>query len=258
MRRALVQVSLLAAMLVLAGCGGVLDGSPATVTPVSSNESVPGVSATGIEAGELAASHDTVLSETNYTVRVSERITQDGELLRNATRHRQVDTGASRYHLTRVQRTNEFPSSSRAPRVSYWYDGTTVVEQIGFGATSRYNRYRTSPPGPLFDPTSHEGIARTLSSFQLRRVNRTGETSTFESTAFTAPATAPTPSFVGTARNASLTVRLSDSGYVQSYRYEYDANATTGESIRTVRVVRFTAVGETTVQQPTWAEDTDR
>lgn len=260
MRRRPLQVSVLVVLVGLAGCGSLVGESTPTLTPVgSSTDGIPGLTSTGVDATALAESHEAVLSETNYTVSVRERISQNGTVRRNATRYREVAAGARRYALTRVQRTSGFPSSALAPSIAYWYDGTSVVTRIGNGSGARYDRYPTSPPGPLFDPTSHEGIAGIFGAFTLRQVETANGTIRLESTGFPRPQSAPTPSFVGTARNASLQALVSPRGYVESYRYEYEANATAVDgSVRVTRRVQFRDVGATAVSRPAWTARASR
>ncbi|RXK51893.1 hypothetical protein [Halorientalis pallida] len=254
--RAVAAVCLLVA---LAGCGGLLDDR-ATPEPVElGNASVPaGITADGVDASTLAANHDAVLGSTSYTVRVSEVVTSNGTVLRNATRDRKVAAGADRYLFRRVQRTNGFPTSSLAPVLTYWYDGTAVIQRIGTGADARVDRFPTEPPGPLRDPTSHRGVARIFGAFELRP-NRTLGDGPVRLTAvrLVDPAVAPTPSFVGPPRNASLTAVVDGQGYVRRYSYAYDAGASSVSGpVRVVRRVRFVAVGATTVERPGWVDDT--
>ncbi|WP_299265881.1 hypothetical protein [Halorientalis sp.] len=244
-------------LAVLAGCGGVLDDR-ATPAPVEvGNASVPtGITADEVDASTLAASHDVVLGSTNYTVRVSEVITTNGTVLRNATRNRRVSQGADRYLFRRTQYASGFPTSSLAPVLTYWYDGTTVVQRIGTGAGIRVDRFSAGPSGPLNDPTSHRGIARIFKSFELQPNRTLGDGPVRLTTVrLSNPQTAPTPSFVGSPRNATLTALVDDRGYIRSYRLAYDADASAvSEPVRVVRRVRFTDLGATTVERPTWAE----
>ncbi|WP_424017869.1 hypothetical protein ACOZ4N_18665 [Halorientalis pallida] len=251
-------VATLCLLTVLAGCGGLLDDR-ATPEPVElGNASVPpGITADGVDASTLAANHDAVLGSTSYTVRVSEVITSNGTVRRNATRDRWVAPGADRYLFRRVQRTNGFPTSSLAPVLTYWYDGTAVTQRIGTGADARVDRFPTEPPGPLRDPTSHRGVARVLDAFELRPNRTLGDGPVrLTGVRFSDPESAPTPSFVGPPRNASLRAVVDGRGYVRSYRFAYDADASgVSGTVRVVRRVRFVAVGTTTVEAPAWADE---
>lgn len=258
MRRSFWCVAILCLLAVLAGCGGLLDDR-ATPEPVElGNASVPpGITADGVDASTLAANHDAVLGSTSYTVRVSEVITSNGTVRRNATRDRRVAPGADRYLFRRVQRTNGFPTSSLAPVLTYWYDGRTVAQRIGTGTTARVDRTPTDPPGPLRDPTSHRGVARLFGAFELRP-NRTLGDGPVQLTGvrFSDPESAPSPSFVGPPRNASLTAVVDDRGFVRSYRFAYNADASSvSGTVRVVRRVRFVDVGTTTVEQPAWVDE---
>ncbi len=258
MQRSLGCVVALCLLTLLAGCGGVLDDR-ATPEPIElGNASVPtGITADGVDASTLAARHDAVLGATSYTVRVSEVITTNGTVLRNATRKRRVAQGADRYLFRRTQYASGFPTSSLAPVLTYWYDGTTVAQRVGTGAGIRVDRFSAGPSGPLSDPTSHRGVARIFGAFELRP-NRTLGDGPVRLTAvrLSDPQTAPTPSFVGLPRNASLTAVVDGQGYVQRYHFAYDAG-TSGISgtVRVVRRVRFVDIGTTTVERPAWAEE---
>jgi hypothetical protein len=247
-------------LAVLAGCGGVLDDR-ATPAPVElGNVSVPdGITADGVDASALAANHDAILGSTSYTVVVSEVIRTNGTVLRNATRNRRVAPGADRYVFRRVQRTNGFPTSSLAPALTYWYDGTTVAQRVGTGTDARVDRFPTDPPGPLRDPTSHRGVARIFGAFELRPNRTLGDGPVrLTSVRLGDPQDAPTPSFVGPPRNATLTALVDGRGYVRSYRFAYDADASgISGTVRVVRRVRFRDLGATTVERPAWVDETD-
>lgn len=254
MQQSSVRMLLLAALLVLAGCNGLGGESRQTVTPIGSTDASAGVSSSGVAAGELARSHGLVLADTNYTVRISERISKNGTLRSNATRIRRVGAGEDRYRFTRFQHTDGFPDAALAPQVSYWYDGSTVFQRVGTGEAATISEYPTSSRGPLFDPSSDRGIERIFGAFTLDATRTANGSVHLQSTGFPRPDAAPTPAFIGTPRNGTLTAHVASRGYVRSYQFAYEANATgINGSVRVVRHVRFEAVGETAVTRPAWA-----
>lgn len=253
--RRLVVVTLCLATA-LAGCGGLgadqRERSTLSPAPVPTETPV-GLSADGIDADALAATHESVLLGTNYTVRVTERFVANGTVRREATRRRRVAVGARAYSIARTERTDQFPSTAIGSDIGYWFSGNATYERIGRGDSARYRRYPGGPPGPLLDPTSHVGIAQIVGAFELRPSGETDGSRRFASTELVTPATVPTPNFVGTPRNASLTVRVAPAGYVRSYRLRYEANTSaTDGRIRVRRDVAFSNVGTTTVTAPEW------
>lgn len=257
MTRTLVGVVLFVALLALAGCNGLSGGSGTpTLTPANASgggEQV-GISAAGVEPPVLADTHDTVLSTTNYSLVVRERILLENRTLRNTTFHRRVARGGDRYSINRTHETSGVPSTTLAQRIDVWYDGEVALTRLGGTAEARYQRTPTSPPGPLPDPSSHWRIEDALAAFEVQvtqRANASGYR--VVSTRDVDAASLATPTYVGQARNASMRALVSDRGVVRFLRVSYDATYTgRPDRVRVVRSIRVSRVGTTTVEAPPW------
>ena len=248
---------LFVALVLLAGCNGLSGGSGTpTLTPANASAGTDelGISASGVEPPVLADTHDAVLSTTNYTLVVRERILWENRTLRNTTFHRRVARGGDRYSINRTHETSGVPSTTLAQRIDVWYDGESALTRLGGTAEARYQRTPTSPPGPLPDPSSHWRIEDALAGFEVAvspRANASGYhvVSTRDADA----ASLATPTYVGQARNASMRAFVSDRGVVQFLRVSYDATyAGRPERVRVVRSIRVSDLGTTTVEPPAW------
>jgi len=242
----------------VAGCNG-FTGDAGTLTPVnaSAGQDATGISDDGVDPGVLADTHDAVLSGTNYTVVVRERVVGDNRTLRTTTFRRYVAPGADRYRIERSYEFDGLRSTALAPRVDIWYDGEETLLRLGDVESRRYQRTPTAPPGPLPDPSSHRRTARVLGAFDLQASpapNGSGYRVT--STAARDADSIPTPIFVGRATNASVEATVTERGVVRDRRLAYTATlAERPGRARVVRTVRVRDVGSTTVQPPPWTTD---
>jgi hypothetical protein len=257
MARSLVAGCLLVVLVLLAGCNGLADGSATpTLTPAnaSAGSSDRGISASGVQPSALADTHDTVLSTTNYTLVVHERVLSANRTLRNTTFHREVARGGDRYSINRTHETSGIRSTTLAQRIDVWYDGEAALTRLGGRAEARYQRTPTSPPGPLPDPSSHWRIEDAVAAFEVQvseRPNASGYR--VVSTRDLDADSLATPTYVGQARNASLRALVADDGVVRYLRVSYDATyAGRPDQVRVVRSVRVSRIGATTVEAPPW------
>lgn len=255
---------LLGGCLVFAGCQALMgadERSPETptVTPASVPERTSvGVSTDGVDAARLAERHREVLTWTNYTLVLTERLVIDGEPRRITTRRRQVGPDARAYLVTRTERTDDFAPSNYAGIAGYWYDGSTELIRYSESTRQRYEAVEEPGLGLLDDPTEHRTIARMVrafntatatqqrfpnGSYRVRAGTLSGSTGIPELGYFVAP------------RNATLTLTVAPRGFVKRYRVAYTANiAGTDRQVRVVRELRVSRVGQTTVRPPPWAE----
>lgn len=247
-----VLVLALACCLALAGCngmGGANDKPTVTPAPVPTAATSDAVADT-----TLATRHATVLSATNYTVVIHERITTGNRTLRVDRNRRKVARGAIAYSLVRERNLTAARTATVAPRVAYWYNGTLAVARTwATGETSYHVAPNTT--GPLVTPSERSFLARIAASSELSSGRDKG---VVRATRLRNPATAPHGSFVERPQNASVVLDLTDAGYVSEYRYAYEGSVEGLESpVRVVRRARFVNVGETAVRPPAWVARAD-
>ena len=259
---------LLCVSLLLAGCQGLAgtggESGDATGTRTVTPAPVPaperasaGVSAAGLDAGALAESHRAVLSGTNYTLTLTERLVIDGDPRRVTTRRRQVVTGARAYLVTRTERTREFAPSNYAGVTGYWYDGTTEFVRYAPGAERRYAARDSAGTGLLADPTEHRTVAGMVRAFDTAEATpRRLPNGTVQVRAerLSRSNRIPEPGYFVSPRNATLRLAVSPGGFVRRYRVAYTATiAGTDRQVRVVRELAVTDVGRTAVAPPAWA-----
>lgn len=254
-------------LVTLAGCGSLTDSETPTVsvTPAdvpSVAGSAPGIAPDGVDAETLASAHDSALAATNYTVTVTEFVTDDGRRLRNATRRREVARNNQAYTGVRRVNATGIPTAAAAPYEAYWYNQSVTLLRFGTGPATRFQAYDSVPPGPFPDPSGRETVRSVLSAFPVRvtdvspaatsSTNRTRHV--LRSRRVAEPDSIPTPAYVGSPENATATVWVREDGIVREIRLAYDA-ATIGvdDRVRVTLRFRYRQIGNTSVQPPTWA-----
>lgn len=254
----------LLALVLLAGCGGLLaDGptvTPAPVptpspTPTPQPTVVPGVHPDGgVRVDALLDRHRTALSNRSYTFTI-DRVVRgpNGTDERVSTRLR-VAPGASSYRL--VQWANGTGSlrvtATERPVVDAWYNGSTVLFRGTDSTGTPYVVARNVSVGPVPDPTFRSLLRERLAGFEFRVAGRTADGVRLVATGAGTPEAVAPPSPFERPRNVSMRVTVTPGGVVQSTRLAYDATDG-GRRVRVVRTTRVSAVGDTTVRVPAWA-----
>lgn len=256
-------VCLLGTCLLLGGCQGFVGaeeesaGTPTvTAVPVPQDEG-SGVSSEGVNAARLAETHRQVLSGTNYTLTLQNRLIIDGDPRRVTTRSRRVASGAREYRITRTEQTSNFAPSNYAGVTGYWYNGSSELFRYARETSQRYTAVDKPGRGLLNDPTEHQTIAGMLrafdtetvtpkrlsnGSYRLRVADLSRSTGIPELGYFVAP------------RNATLRMTVDRRGYVKSYRVAYAATiAGTDRQVLVIRRLTVSRVGQTQVTPPDWA-----
>lgn len=261
-----------AALVVLAGCGGLGDGGsdaapdvdvvysddvgPPATTPnretYARDPFPPGTSADGVDADALSRIHEKRLSETSWTLAVTTRaVAPDGTAVaRSRTRIRQNGT---RWIATTVTRGSETALVGADPGTyAIWTNGTRSATRGRFpNGTVRYSAWAGRPPLGLrsFDRTGAVAVAERTTPIDLAYRGVDGGLLVFRGDR----ARLDRP-HGPTARNLSLTLRVTPAGVVRSFTYRY-AVVRDGERVTVVERFEVAGVGTTTVEVPEWYPD---
>jgi len=262
----------LVGVLALAGCAGLFGGdsggtttppsaaAPAESTPTPSPDNSaypPGLSENGVEnAFELARTHRALLANRSYTrlVTTTTRYANGSLRYRTRTRTRSVPTeGEPRYHSVRTfagpaqDRLSSYPNGERIETYAAERTGVHIVRPDGSNtelvSRSDLNRQILEVTFHAFDvrlapPTS----CGDLTCYRLRSTNLIAPSRLKESLVRRAG---------WEVTQGALVAVVDERGLVREYRVEYAVETPT-ESYTAVRTVRFSAIGETTVERPDW------
>lgn len=263
------------AVVLTAGCGGFgfgsVDGPSTAVTPApvpTSTESTypPGVGSTGVtNPSRFGSVHGDHLNGTGYTLVTNRTVRYANGSLRSQLRIRVV-VDANRTYLANVSvRGPGAPVLLGRPpaTASFWSDGDTYLRRLTRDNRTIYNEY--DPPDSYAGTWRYwvytaalngrpaADVTRAVAPFHTR----TMEARRADGTAYVIRGDrlrADPPSAAWESRdNASLVAYVTRSGFVRYYRTEYTMPAD-GERVSVTRSVEFTAVGNTTVGPPPWAD----
>lgn len=293
---------LLAGLVVLAGCGGVLDGGrdapTVTITPASipTDESTPiptppppplprGVTELGIKDPDtLANAHMVALEDTSYTFhRVHVERYENGTLRERVATDVLVTTNRSHFYYrhnlsgpaARVSAgTNTVVAANGdRVRVAVYADGARILRAITRNNSTTYGVVRNDvgiPFAPEFadlpyisgmsidDRNELSDVFHSVRESTVERVtpgidNRTVALYRIRATRLESGwLTTITPS--RTFRNASLSVVVDSRGIIHSYRLRY-TGVVNGTTIHVTESIRFTDIGETTIERPPWYDE---
>lgn len=264
--------AILVVLVVLAGCQGIAPrgGETPTLTPVAVPTEVPterpprtlapGVTESGVsDPSALAAAHAAALTDTsvtfhaNYTERAS-----DGTVLERTATTVRFGTG-DRYHYVSI----DADRSEAVRRVERWSDGERVLERRSTRNGTAYRVVRGADGEPLppvvalpVGRAESGGIERVFRAVETTVVGREVRNGTTHYRVVSTGMTTPNPTAV---RNASLVALVDERGVVHRYRLAYtiDRGDDAG-AVRVVGMVRFTALGTTTVERPAWADRVEK
>ncbi|UPW01498.1 hypothetical protein M0R88_05180 [Halorussus gelatinilyticus] len=226
----------------------------------------PGLSTDGVtDAAALAAAHERALENRSYTYDRDVRVVAaNGTRLGRWGQHTQVGAERLRFNHTQtgdgvsvagvtIEDSRVYTNGSVTyTSASAYRDGYRVASGRGFAATTfsseqlladALNASETSVT-PVAAPEETGGVS---SDGQWYRVRASGESRTF---------TYRTPN--GTAEvnatNVTATALVAPSGFVRNVTYEYDFERGNVSGHRTM-TVRYSGVGETTVEVPAWVAE---
>lgn len=275
MNRSVHIEAVLVLAIVLAGCNGLGlggDGTPTrTVTPVAvptdeptptpRPEIAPGLTGDGVvDPFTLGNAHASVLDGSSYTLRENVSVVYpSGMIYSNGTIEARLTPDAGRYALVRTgsQTSASFPVTEER----FWSNGNRTLS-VRTATNETTYEIADGDDGPLpirrvmaDDPTNSERIATLFAAMetrivgqavrngtQLYRVNGSNLTSAF---ALDTEREAP--------GNVGLVALVDRRGVVHEYRLNYTASLD-GDPVRVSRRVRYTDVGSTTVERPSWYE----
>lgn len=240
--------------------GTPVGATPSSPTPTSGDRLVAGLTERGVtDPFALAGAHRSELANVSYTKTTRTRLSGPNGTLRAVDRSIVVAPGTDRYHLVETsESTPSYPVDSITPRLEIWYADAPALFRVGEGENASYRVGMSgSFDGPVGDVPDHDrlvGLYGTVDGWSVQLVE--GETGTLfvlESRAVPDDVLR-LPVLVTEPTDARLRVVLTDVGRVVSYRLRYEARFD-GRPVRVVRRIAFSAVGNTTVTEPTWYDE---
>ncbi|WP_255150421.1 DUF7537 family lipoprotein [Halorarius halobius] len=265
-------VAVVAVLALLAGCSGtpVGDATPTrTITPVevpASDRIAPGVTADGVvDPQALGAAHAGALDDRSYTLTANHSSTYANGSVRSAYDVRVWLSADRDYRAVSRTAGPEAPVLLGAPPASgeFWSNGTTYVAAVSHANETRYNRFR--PPdgyagtwrywieAVALDGDPAAAVAGVTRAADPEPVGKRSVGGTVVYTLVGDSTTAPAGSdALVDARDAGVTVNVTETGLVRSYTLRYTATTAAGATVTVVRRVRYGNVGATTVERPDW------
>lgn len=265
MRRVALTV-LLSVMLILAGCNSAPGGGnqpPSTVandttteTPIE-GEYPPGLSASGVtDAEAFAAAHEESLANRSYTYTREATVTAvNGSQLGNWTEYAQVGPERLRFNNTQTGTGVNVAGHAIDDIRIYTNGSVTLIDADG---SDDYRR----KAGRGFAANTFSSASFLVDAFNttetsVTTVERDGQTwyrvtAAPENETFTYRY--PDETVEIRATDLSTTALVSPSGLVTNFTHEYDFERGSVSGHRTMEI-RYSAVGETTVERPSWYDE---
>ncbi len=278
MQKSIIAV-LLAAAVVLGGCSGLAFGgdgtstqtvTPAAVptdepTPTPVPQLAPGLTGQGVaDAFALGDAHAAVLDNTSYTMQENFTVRYANGTVINRVTIRTQMASDSRFYVVQ----NGFGVNVRGSGgFSMWSNGERVLQS----RTSNGNTSYTSPRGvngePVppqeaigtlgTDPTHKEQIYELFGSVETRVTDREQRNDTTVYHVEATNVTNPTE-FEGVKRqnprNFAMVAHIDSRGLVRELRANYTVTVN-DSTVRVHRRVRYTNLGNTTVERPPWYDE---
>jgi hypothetical protein len=224
------------------------------------DEVAPGVTTAGVaDPFALASAHENTLDDTSYTVqRITTERYENGTLRSRESVTGRFPANGSGYLVTVNETSGNADGASMEQQ--FFADGDRVLAaQTTLNGTQRY----FVPTGPnaepytprewlFFEPTFSDRLIALFGSANVTVESDEGPDGTYQLTVdeFTTPAALTPADDAGVVTNATLNATVTDSGLVRKYNVAYIMSD--DEPIRVNRSVRYTEVGNTTVERPSW------
>jgi len=271
-------VVVVVALVVLSGCSGLFgssDSSPETVTPAplpTDSEFPTGVDATGVtDATALAATQEVTLENTSYTLVTNRTVRGANGSVRSSIEVQLRLSSARNYHAEISVRGPDAPLVIGEPptRAEYWANDEEYIRRQVIDNRTEYSRYGPSEEyvgtwrfwlGTVaLDIDPETDLRKTLESFETCVAERaTVDDSERIHVVGTEPISedfVDDQSDVVSVGNATVHAFVTESGFVESYYVVYDAELADGSSVSVRRSVRYSTLGNTTVDRPPWYEE---
>lgn len=272
-----VPAVVLAVAVVIAGCNGLAPGGDETPTSTLTPAAVPtdeptstpvprlapGLTSRGVaDPFALGEAHVATLDGISYSMQENLSVTY-----RNGTSYRRLGSTAqlaandSRYYVSH----NSFAETySEGPVTnSFWSNGSQIIRAQTINGSTAYSvprgadRERRSPEQLGYSPTNREQIYTLFGSVETRVTDREQRDGTavyrVEATDVTNPATFESAKWQ-TPENLTLVADVDSRGLVSEYRVHYTATLG-GSPVDVNRRVRYTDLGNTTVERPPWYDE---
>lgn len=278
MRRRTTPCLFLVFLLFLSGCntfniGG--DPSISTVTPADvptdgpttqDHTLAPGLTQYGVvDPVALSNAHETALSNTSYTYlkTVTETYTNGTLRARKRTEIRIVQPTRRFYLISDSYFPNVPNFDVTTRRFEIWSNGELTLLEITSGNNTTYRKHRPSDGSNSFFPDGNRfyTLFKAIDTRVVGQKMRNGRTLyRVESENITIPSVFSGGGMTNIYRNPrNITFRaLIDSrGIVHEYRLAYTATGTktnTNVTTRIVETIRYTEIGSTNVERPSWYE----
>lgn len=235
------------------------DEPTATPVPVLA----PGVTADGVRnASALVAAHESLLADSAHATTVNEtRRYANGTLRWRTDVHRRVAPAEARSHtvITVTGTGHGIGRLRNASRLELYRDGQAVLGIESNSTTTTYFRATadalqggdawTDPLAVLFSATetavSEDGTHDGRTVYRIDAVAIT-DRALFAEAVSRRPADA--------VENTSFSARVDSRGFVHEYRVTYTISRD-GTPVDVTRVVRYGAVDDTSVTEPSWYDD---
>lgn len=241
-----------ALLVTLAGCGAVSpgDGEPANASVETTVEGGSG-DEQAVDAFDLAEAHRDALRNQSFTATttITVQYANGTAALRQFSRT-QIDSETGTVLLRQTA------GGSDPPRFGVPVDGVvdwwanesgSVYRTTHENGSVEYSEWPSRSVPRIEQATRWEDVAALLSALDARYVD--GEDGdTVVATGSDVQVTYGEPSEV------TVTARLSDGDHLHSYTVSYRATRN-GTPVQVTRTVRFTNVGETSVEQPSWVSE---
>lgn len=257
--------------LLVAGCGSVSDGGDpgaargptATVTPAPLPTETPpertatpppGQSVTVAALADVPAEHAAALSNRSFTAIERQVVVDGGGAVYDVTATLRVVGDRYRYDRTRIADPSyPGPQGIDTLALYHWDDRTAFRDEddggVRYGVVDGAFRF-----GPGTDRTGEEFLADLLPAFGNWTTTSVDGGRLLRGSDLVDPGALDTDRRLGSTGEATVRLRVTESGRVSWLRLEYEATLN-GRSV-TVRVERrYTEVGSTAVDEPPWLDE---
>ncbi|WP_254536422.1 DUF7537 family lipoprotein [Halomarina litorea] len=244
---------LCACLVVLAGCNGLGGGdSDGDVTPADVPRDLhggtiaPGLTESElVNASALATAHERVLANRSFaaTYRL-QLLAANGSVIRESVTRGQYAADRLQYN-TSARYTGGFAEARGTERRESWADGDHRYVRWSRGGEWEYQRQQLRPPARLSPGDTLEPLLSGATGVAVERLDTEGEWERYrvEATEF--------ENLSGNVENATLTAVVDERGLVSEVRVVVVLDTGHQQVVR----VTYSAVGETTVERPAWADE---